>query len=58
MEQRVPAPRDSTIALDQRLEAAKDDPEAYFELQKERTARRKVGKVDGPRVQTGYAGNI
>jgi len=45
--------RESTILLEQRLDAAKEDPEAYFKLQAERNARRKAGKVDGMRVETG-----
>eukprot|EP01043_Picozoa_sp_COSAG02_P010254 COSAG02_NODE_357_length_23913_cov_6.793483_2_plen_57_part_00 len=51
-------PRASTIVLQQKIEAAKDDPEQLYELQKERTARRKAGKLDGDRVKSGYVGNI
>ena len=44
--------------LEQKIEAAQDNPDELFELMKERTARRKAGKLDGPRVVTGTAGNI
>ena len=51
-------PRASTIVLEKKIEAAKDDPDQLYELQKERTARRKAGKLDGERVKTGIVGNI
>ena len=58
-EARTPGgPRESTIELEKKIEAAKDDPEQYYELQKERNLRRKAGKLDGQRAETGIAGNF
>lgn len=45
--------RESTVLLEQKIDGAKGDPEAYFKLQAVRNQRRKEGKVDGMRVKTG-----
>ena len=51
-------PRKSTMQLEQKIADAQDDPDELFKLQAERAERRKQGKLDGQRAETGNAGSI